>query len=416
MSVNDPLLPLRTQVYQSRIVADRLRREAFELSSSPDSALLAELQDAESELRRAEDALAAAQAQDPRSGLLLETSLGAGVAGGFVLGAATTGLHAQVFLRMAQAPTSIYHLLDPQKNPLIEVKVANHSGKTRRLRVISFIEGYSAQAVNTQEIEPNGEYSFTQLPTLFPDRAAQISELTRATLTVLVEDLDSKLIETHTTHPIWLLARTTAPLAVRDPKTGLVQDLMPYLGAFVTPNRRELMRFLRKAAELHPQKRLVGYQGNHTLVEPQVKAIYEALKQDAQIKYVNSVIDFTPDQGASNQRVRLPRESLEEGQANCIDGTVLFASLLEGVSLNPAIVIVPGHAFLAWATWNDHTAQWKYLETTLIGDVPFETAVQKGAENAVQWQTYAQSANNPLAFRILPLSELRAQHGITPME
>ena len=46
----------------------------------------------------------------------------------------------------------------------------------------------------------------------------------------------------------------------------------------------------------------------------------------------------------------LPRESLADKEANCINGTVLFASLLEGISMSPAIVLVPGHAFLAWET------------------------------------------------------------------
>jgi hypothetical protein len=415
MSTNDPLIPLREQVYRQRIIVDRLRREVFQFSGRmPDKAKLSELQTAEQALNRAEASLAAALSSDPNSGLLLDYSRG-GPGGGFVLGAQTTGLEAKVYLRMAQVPTSIYHLFDPQKNPLLEVKVTNFSSETRRLRVISFIQGYSAQAVNSAEIASNKDETFFQLPTLFPADLAAVTELTRATLNVLVEDLDTGKVETHSTYPIWLLARTTAPLAVKDPKTGQVQDLMPYLGAFVTPNHPDLMHFLRAAAELHPQKRLVGYQGSPGVVEPQVKALFEALKQDARITYVNSVIDFTPDQGASNQRVRLPYESLKDGLANCIDGVVLLASLLEGVSLSPAIVIVPGHAFLAWETWTDNTAKWRFIETTMIGSNTFEEAVTQGEANAATYKTYAEGAKDPFAFRILPLRQLRAEYGITPM-
>ena len=67
-----------------------------------------------------------------------------------------------------------------------------------------------------------------------------------------------------------------------------------------------------------------------------VKAIYDALQTKANIKYVNSTVDFNPDETAKTQRVRLPRETLKERQANCIDGALLFASLLEAISLNPA--------------------------------------------------------------------------------
>ena len=417
MSTNDPLVPLRLEVYQHRIIVDRLRREAFQSDSGqpPTPALLKELQKAETALDKAEAALAEAQANDDSSGRLVNHSPGGGF-GGFTLGAATTGLAAQVFLRMAHVPTSIYHLLNPANTPLIEVKVTNFDDKPRRVRLVSHIEGYSAEAVETNEIPPGTENIFFQLPTFFPDSITDLNELTRASLNVRVEDLDTGKVETHSTHPIWLLARTTAPMAVRDPKTGQIQDLMPYLGAFVTPNQPALMHFLHKAANLHPQKRLVGYQGNPGVVEPQVKAIYDALKQDANIVYINSVIDFTPDQGASNQRVRTPRESLADGQANCIDGTVLFASLLEAISLSPGIVIVPGHAFLAWETWNDQTAQWKFLETTMIGSNTFEEARTQGEANAATYKTYADSSKNPNAFRILALRQLRTELSITPME
>jgi len=199
---------------------------------------------------------------------------------------------------------------------------------------------------------------------------------------------------------------------VQDPKTGEWQDLGQYLGAFVTPNARELMTFLREAANFTPQKRLVGYQNDKTYVEPQVRGIFEALKRTAGITYVNSVISFSPDQGASNQRVRLPRESLADHQANCIDGTVLFASLMEGISLNPGLVLIPGHAFLAWQTWSEENAPWRYLETTMIGSHTFEEAVKFAEAYAA---SYSQQ-NDPRQFRRWSLRELRTRYGVTPME
>ena len=67
-------------------------------------------------------------------------------------------------------------------------------------------------------------------------------------------------IETHESLPVWLLARNAAPLAVRDPTSGGWVDLSRYFGAFVTPNRRAIMLFLRQAARRHPEGRLPGYQ------------------------------------------------------------------------------------------------------------------------------------------------------------
>src|SRR5262249_5049254 len=108
------------------------------------------------------------------------------------------------------------------------------------------------------------------------------------------------------------------------------------------------------------------------------------------------------------QRTRLPRESLASRSANCIDGTVLLASMLEGASLNPGIVLVPGHAFLGWETW-EHTNDWNFVETTLIGTADFETACQVGQR---QYDHRKLASNSP---KLLPLSDLRAR-GIWPME
>jgi hypothetical protein len=405
------LTKLRHKEYLARLVVERLQREVY---SQPDPAASAELLD---ELADAEEALAAiekdriaAQEKDTSTGLILKTRQVSGL-----LGAATTGLEAEVYLRMAHVPTAISHLFDAQRNPLVSSKVRNAgSSETRRVRVTTFVEDYSAKAVDTAELKSSQEKEFKQMPTLFPDRLKAITELTRATLNVLVEDLDGK-VELHKTQPIWLLARTSAPLAVEDPQTGEWQDMTPYFGAFVTPNAPSLMTYLRIAADHHPDGRLVGYQGAKENVPLQVQAIFEALKQESQITYVNSLVDFNPDQGAASQRVRLPRESLADREANCIDGTVLVASLLEGISLSPAIVLVPGHAFVAWETWSDSN-EWNYLETTMIGTHTFEQACASGESQAKRQESLAKSTGNPYHFRRMPLRILRVRYGITPME
>jgi hypothetical protein len=167
------------------------------------------------------------------------------------------------------------------------------------------------------------------------------------------------------------------------------------------------MAFLREAARHHPDGRLVGFQGKKEGVPTQVKALYDALKA-AEITYINSVITINPEPGMSSQRVRLPRESLADREANCIDGTVLVASLLEGISMNPAIVLIPGHAFVAWETWSDSN-EWRYLETTMIGSHTFEEACDSAEKTA---KAFAKTGK----LRKYPLNDLRSQKGITPME
>lgn len=401
---------LRQQLYELRLRANRAQQAVLQ-TTDPDrlASLLAEAGDIEAEIARVERALQAAETSASQA--TREERIRTAVTRSM----ATTRLAAKVKLRMAHVPTATYHLLDEATNPLLEITVENGDLKPRRLRIVSRLEGYSADAVDTVELDARGKAgasrTITQLPTLFPDRIHSVQELTRATVSVLVEELGGA-IETHETLTVWLLARNAAPLAVRDPARGGWVDLSRYFGAFVTPNRREVMLFLRRAAEKHPERQLAGYQSDVTL---QVRAIYDALKQDAEITYVNSLVAFNPDQSARGQRVRLPRETLEEKQANCIDGTLLFASLLEAATLNPAIVIVPGHAFVGWES-GPNSGTWDYLETTMISSNSFEEARTIGRQKAAFWEKQAASPEKAHVFRRWSLRDLRTVYGITPLE
>jgi hypothetical protein len=397
------LTELREQEFDASQLVRELRRAVFE-DNRVDQ--IPALSSAERALQEASEARALAES---KAGIG-HGSVVAVKAESNLLGAATTGIEVKVDLCMAALPTALIHLFDASSRPLIRFQVRNAGAATKRLRFICYVEGYSAQSVETIELEAFQSAPITQLPTFFPDRLATVTELTRASINIEVQDLDART-EVHRTVPIWLLARTTAPLQVQDPSTGKWLDMTKYLGAFVTPNAAAVMEFLPTVVAKHPDKRLVGYQVDETEVALQVQAVFEALKQSG-TKYVNSVIEFTPEPGSANQRVRLPRESLHNTSANCIDGTVLVASLLEAISLHPAIVIVPGHAFVAWETFRE-SGTWRYLETTMIPTHSFAEACARAEQSAAQWQ--AEASANPGLWRRLALRDLRA-HGITPLE
>jgi len=402
---------LQSQEYRLRLAVNRLRREMYtEIAPNELVAHLAALEETERTLSGVQKQLT----EGIPGGLILDSKQKTAL-----LGAETTGIEVEVSLKMAHVPTGIYHLLQPQEQPLITCKVTNttNDNKAKRVRVVAFIEGYSAQAIETFELKAKKSYSFALLPTLFPERIQALHELTRATLNLLVQDLDGR-DELQKTEPIWLLARNSAPLSIKDPATNAWRDVTQYYGAFVTPNEPSVMAFLRKVAAQHPQGRLEGY---HRVAEDpqsvtgQIEAIYQALKQDAGIAYVDSIIANNPDEGASSQRVRLPRQSLTEGQANCIDATVLFASLIEALSMNPAIVIVPYHALLAWEK-KPASDEWDYLETTKIATLTFADACKFGRTLAEAYLKQKGQTGDERFFRRWSLHELRTHHHITPME
>ena len=76
------------------------------------------------------------------------------------------------------------------------------------------------------------------------------------------------------------------------------------------------------------------------------------------------------------QRVRLPRETLELSNANCIDVSVAFASAMENIGLQPVIIIVPGHAFTGVRLAKD-SPQILYLDLTVLPAGSFNQAIAR---------------------------------------
>lgn len=72
-----------------------------------------------------------------------------------------------------------------------------------------------------------------------------------------------------------------------------------------------------------------------------------------------------------SQRVRTFDDALNSSQINCVDGSVLFASLLRAINIEPILVRIPGHMFVGYYTDNGHKNM-DFLETTMIGDVDLD--------------------------------------------
>ena len=161
-----------------------------------------------------------------------------------------------------------------------------------------------------------------------------------------------------------------------------------YYGAWVTPYAETVQERVRHAADLVPDRQIWGYQRDRDSVTQQVApSISPSRKPESPTSTRSSITGLGP--GELTQRTRLPRESLSGRAANCIDGSVLFASLLEGSSLNAALVLVPGHAFVGWEVW-DGSDDWKFLETTMIGSHDFEAACISGERQYEQAKLFDQ--------------------------
>ncbi len=132
----------------------------------------------------------------------------------------------------------------------------------------------------------------------------------------------------------------------------------------------------------------------------QMGAIFLALKNRGMV-YVNVPQDFFDNA----QNVKFPPESLSTDSANCIDGTLVFASALESIQMEPAVIKVPGHAFVA-VRLAPGIDQWMPIETTMVSSGTVMDAVTTSSN---EWKQNQQMN----VLQIIDIAKMRSL-GIKP--
>lgn len=156
---------------------------------------------------------------------------------------------------------------------------------------------------------------------------------------------------------------------------GQQMDVRPMVVTLITPSDRRGMvsRIITDSANLMPGRKMVGYTGATSKeVILQANAIYEAIKRRGLV-YTNIPGSFFD----KTQQVRLPSQSLDSGAANCIDGTLLFASVFEALGMEPVLVFITGHV-LVGVRMAPRSSKIIYIETTVLSQATFQQAVGVG--------------------------------------
>ncbi|MFN0078096.1 MAG: hypothetical protein ACKVY0_16695 [Prosthecobacter sp.] len=144
-------------------------------------------------------------------------------------------------------------------------------------------------------------------------------------------------------------------------------DFSWLFAAYVNENHPLVDRILKEALDSGLVSGFTGYQSEDPKeVMMQVFAVWNALQRRG-IKY-SDVSTTTPSKFVVSQNVRFLDDSIDATQANCVDGSVLMASILQKIGINSYLVMVPGHCFLAFDTGEDADAGIIGLETTMLGD------------------------------------------------
>lgn len=283
----------------------------------------------------------------------------------------------RVQVTKSSLPVRIYDQL--QKLPryrdfLISFDILNFSKIPQELEIVSEINGYTDKAINTIEIPAHGDIKksarivFNQCPRLKRGVLEKVVKPIDATLTYKIyrKKLGKRTLYEQNTTTVKLLPKNQMIWVMEDLKSGSKYDLSKMLGAWISPtdSKGSLDKIRGNARKYHPKGVLIGEQGSTSLEEKtlQVKALYDYLNEKSGIGYVNQPFSF----GLPGQRILTAEEVVNAKAGNCIDLVVLFASLMEGLGINPLILLLPDHAFLGWGN-KYKTTEMGFLECITLG-------------------------------------------------
>jgi hypothetical protein len=212
---------------------------------------------------------------------------------------------------------------------------------------------------------------------------------------------------------------------------------------YVNENHPMLDEILKEALNTKLVNAFLHYQeDDQAEVLRQVFAVWAALQKRG-IQYSSTTTTPGGSDVVYSQYVRFVDQSVHNSQANCADGSVLFASILRKISIKPFLVTIPGHMYIGFYTKPDKS-EFVGLETTVIGSGGATDEEKEGEPEALTslrgkldetvretraWKTFARAiqiassdletnkekfdAGNP-SFQMIDLDEARSE-GIMPI-
>lgn len=256
--------------------------------------------------------------------------------------------------------------------PVAVLGISNTSDQATVQTVAADLPGWSQREIRTVTIAAHQDLKVNLSPPLLA-AAFQNPEMRRVTLEVRATSPEVGTVFSQT--------RTVYLHGASDIYWGKKFANAQFVARWVTPHDPAVLDVVSRARKWMPAGRMPGYNTTHSAVpeaqvRAQAEAVFHALQQSG-ISYVSSIFTFGNYAGEA-QRIRLPRETLSLANANCIDVSVVFASAMENLDMEPVIVIVPGHAFTG-VRLGPQSPRILYLDLTVLPKGTFRQAEARAA-------------------------------------
>ena len=274
--------------------------------------------------------------------------------------------------------TPLAHLYgkDNFLDDFVIVTVDNKNSTPIKVVVESQIIDYTDKASDTVTVDANGSKEIRQNPRLTTTAIDGLNSSHDADLKVTVAYLQNGEPRTilDQTSPTTITSRRDYPWQI---KGFTDQEIYNMLAVMVTPTDPAVEKLITTAKKYDPSKAMIGgyesAQDQDGSVYQRMADIWAAETNDYNMGYVSTTVSFE----AATQRIRLPEEVLTQSGGNCIETSLLYASVAEALGLDPAIILIPGHAYVAISI-DDTDQNYYFIETTMIGQATFDEAVKEG--------------------------------------
>lgn len=165
-------------------------------------------------------------------------------------------------------------------------------------------------------------------------------------------------------------------------QAGRIYEVGFLAAAYINENNADLFRKItRHALDRGYVQAFDGYEsGDPAAVTRQVEAIYRTL-HDLGFKYSALTQSSMNTTAAGTQSIRFVGDALESGQANCVDGSVLIASILAQLNLRVVVFYIPYHHAFIGVYRTPHLGEeegFDVVETTVVDAKPFAESLALG--------------------------------------
>jgi hypothetical protein len=306
--------------------------------------------------------------------------------------------------------TALYHLYGSALDDFVTVSLTNNGEEPASLLVETQIEGYTTTASDTVTVPSKEQMEVKQNPRLNPDAINQLNAQHPGNFLIKVTQLlpgEDDLLLNESREVTIYSRRDMVWIEGSD-----LQEELEFFAAWVTPNDPAVEELIRRAADYTDSGIMRnGYEGLQDDEEggvwDRLQALWRA-EEEYDLIYISTPLAFGPDW---SQRVRTPFEVMDQNSGNCIETSCLFASAVEALKLEPALIFIPGHVYVGVRT-DEENADYYFVETTLIGRAGFSEAVDMGAENWAETKPHLDAGDDGYAW--VNIYEAR-EKGILPM-